>query len=39
MHLERDWIRELDTQMLRVTCRDLDPARRVSAQKEESRVI
>ena len=38
MHLERDWVRELDKQMPRVTCRDLDPACRVSAQGEISRV-
>ena len=38
MHLERDWVGELDKQMPRVTCRDLHPARRVSAQREISRV-
>ena len=38
MHLEGDWVRELDKRMLRVTCRDLDPACRVSAQREISRV-
>ena len=38
MHLETDWLRELDKQMARVTCRDLDPARGVSAHIEISRV-
>ena len=36
MHLVIDWVRDSDKQMPRVACRDLDPARRVSAQGEIS---